>query len=971
MKKLILATLFLFLATLVFADTHTMDVGATREDEASVTIGDGSQWGRVPMDFYYKNSLYQCLYYQAELGFTAREITALKLYSDFESFYLNGATKIWLGTTHLSDLSGGYISADQLTLVYADSLQLPGGGQNHIHIDLQTPYLYLDGNLVMMVQRPMDSVYHFNSNGFRCQTGDSHRARNVYSNSIVYNPYNPPNGEPTGLYPRLTIYYNSNALQNDLGCTHLVGNTTPTVGMPATYTVNIQNGGINPQSNYQIKLMQEGGGELAALDGPPIQSMQMLPVNINWTPSQAGPISVYAKVVLAGDQFEHNNHSHPLDIIVQPEEIQVTTIGVGDQATRHPIQFSNLKSLYQCLYMQNELGFASGTITAVKLYNNFESDIQGSPIRIWLGSTNLSDLSGGYIPASQLSMVFDGNVDFPCWQNEILIPLTTPFMYTSGNLVMMVQRPMDGTFHTTYDVFKCQHGSPYRGRYVFSNREHFDPMNPPEGTPTAHYPKISLYRSSEPIINDLGCYGITGNTTPSIGDTSIYKVYIQNNGQNIQARYRILLMQEGGGNLATIVGPPIQPMQMLPVNISWIPTQEGAMSIYAKILYRDDEIEQNNTTAQLNITVQPEGTQMITFGEGNENDRIPIDISHKTSLSQTLWHEDELNLPGGTITSLQLYNHFSIGPLNSNAKIWLGSTELEDLRAGFIPAGELTLVFDGVILLPIGENEILIPLSTPYEITSGNLVMMIQRPWFSLILGSANYFKTQATAPRRTRIFYSNDSPIDPYNPPVAWDSWATDRTPQTTFFVAPLQMGSIMGVVANAINQPLEDAYISLNEGEYTVYTNSYGIYSLDAPVGIYSVTASAPGYITQTIENVEIDPNQTTHLHFVMVSETDIDDNEIPVIVTTLHPNYPNPFNPETTISYSIKDAGAVRLDIYNIKGQLVTTLVNEDKPSGHYKAVWNGRDASGGACSSGIYFYHLQAPGYRKVNKMLLSK
>lgn len=94
MKKLILATLFLFLATLVFADTHTMDVGATREDEASVTIGDGSQWGRVPMDFYYKNSLYQCLYYQAELGFTAREITALKLYSDFESFYLNGATEI-------------------------------------------------------------------------------------------------------------------------------------------------------------------------------------------------------------------------------------------------------------------------------------------------------------------------------------------------------------------------------------------------------------------------------------------------------------------------------------------------------------------------------------------------------------------------------------------------------------------------------------------------------------------------------------------------------------------------------------------------------------------------------------------------------------------------------------------------------------------------------------------------------------
>jgi flagellar hook assembly protein FlgD len=64
-------------------------------------------------------------------------------------------------------------------------------------------------------------------------------------------------------------------------------------------------------------------------------------------------------------------------------------------------------------------------------------------------------------------------------------------------------------------------------------------------------------------------------------------------------------------------------------------------------------------------------------------------------------------------------------------------------------------------------------------------------------------------------------------------------------------------------------------------------------------------------------------------------------------------------------------VSLEIFNIKGQKVRTLVNSHQASGSYQAVWNGRDDAGRQAASGIYFYKLQTPGYTTMKKMLLLK
>ena len=91
----------------------------------------------------------------------------------------------------------------------------------------------------------------------------------------------------------------------------------------------------------------------------------------------------------------------------------------------------------------------------------------------------------------------------------------------------------------------------------------------------------------------------------------------------------------------------------------------------------------------------------------------------------------------------------------------------------------------------------------------------------------------------------------------------------------------------------------------------------------------------------------------------------------MTQLFGNYPNPFNPTTSIRYSIEEPGLVSLDIYNVKGQLVKTLYHGNAEVGGHTVTWNGLDNSGNACSSGVYFYRLRTPNTSIIRKMLMLK
>ena len=95
------------------------------------------------------------------------------------------------------------------------------------------------------------------------------------------------------------------------------------------------------------------------------------------------------------------------------------------------------------------------------------------------------------------------------------------------------------------------------------------------------------------------------------------------------------------------------------------------------------------------------------------------------------------------------------------------------------------------------------------------------------------------------------------------------------------------------------------------------------------------------------------------------------VPSLIFGLGANYPNPFNPETHIAYTLSTAGPVELAIYNILGQRVRTLVQEIQVAGSYRVMWNGRNDNGVAVASGIYLSRLSSAQQVQVRRLLLLK
>ncbi|MBW6514014.1 MAG: T9SS type A sorting domain-containing protein [Candidatus Syntrophosphaera sp.] len=137
-----------------------------------------------------------------------------------------------------------------------------------------------------------------------------------------------------------------------------------------------------------------------------------------------------------------------------------------------------------------------------------------------------------------------------------------------------------------------------------------------------------------------------------------------------------------------------------------------------------------------------------------------------------------------------------------------------------------------------------------------------------------------------------------------------------------------------------------------YTDHNLANGTY-LYCVIAFYATGQSEPATIT------------------VEVNYVGNDDPGSPALVTELRGNYPNPFNPETSVSFALKEPAPVKIDIYDHKGRKVKTLVEQDFTSGRHSVVWNGRDEGGKPVASGVYFYKMTTGKYSSTRKMVLMK
>lgn len=237
---------------------------------------------------------------------------------------------------------------------------------------------------------------------------------------------------------------------------------------------------------------------------------------------------------------------------------------------------------------------------------------------------------------------------------------------------------------------------------------------------------------------------------------------------------------------------------------------------------------------------------------------------------------------------------------------------------------------------------------------------------------------------------YMNDDMIaelaNPYNPTYLVE--ALDNG-DYNFYVTSVYDGEIESEPSNDADVTIElsppDNFNAQSQSVYNVMCTwqapagastitNYRIYRDDEQVGEVTTTffidQDVPsGVYTYYATAVYDGEFESAPSNDIVIDHVEAD--ELIPTVTELRGNYPNPFNPETNISFSLCKPAKVHIEIFNIKGEKVRTLVNEELSAAYHNIVWNGKDDRGRNVSSGVFFYRMRTEDYNEVKKMLMIK
>ena len=828
--------------------TNNMNITIQASGTTIVTIGAGDQVARIPVDMFYKNSLFETIYDAA--GITAGgAITSIAFFNNFVTNLPQKPTKIWLGSTDQSDLSAGWISSTNLTLVFDGLVDYPSG-LNTIIIPLTTPFNYPGTNLVMMVNRPMDTQYFSFNDQFLSQSAGTNRCLSASSDGESYDPANPPTGwlNLSGITPK-TAFFFAPAGPNPLFGVAPSAKNFGTILLNATrlQTFTIFNSGGAPLTINSI-----------SISGSPmftIQNLPTLPYTLNsgqnttfvgrYHPTAAG---THAATITIGDNLGRATNVS----FSRSSAIDLSASRAGASRTQHAVLLSGVctdPTIYTSPYSQN-----FDTVTVPALPIDWQALVQVTNSNAYVQTTS----GDAHSLPNYVSMY---NYDNTSGDIMLIAPPLVNTLNVTGMRIKFWARgfgyPLEvgviadvadpATFTSTTTINPGEEWS----EYVVSFQTYTGGGN----TIAFRHGLGGMYEAlyiDDAVIetipqNDLAALSISGNSTPSVGMVTNYTVNVFNWGTNPQSTYTVKLFKEGNIEIASVPGPLVNPGLSVPVALSWAPTAVGNSYIYGKVILTGDQNNLNNQTPNLNVSIQPAGTMVVTVGDGTQEARMPLDMYYHNSLFETIYLSTELNFMG-IINGIAFYNDFMTDLPNMPTNIWLGTTTQTDLSTGWIPNTDMTQVFSGNVNYPSGENVITIMFPQPYLHLEGNMVMLVERPMDSVYYNSQDLFYCQTVGANRSRNVYSDQTDYDPAAPPVEGGS-LTGQFPKTSFFAIPVGVGQLSGNVYGAGNVPLANTTVQIVNGA-TVTTNAQGHYQImNIVAGTYQVTASRYGYISQTI--------------------------------------------------------------------------------------------------------------------------
>jgi len=226
------------------------------------------------------------------------------------------------------------------------------------------------------------------------------------------------------------------------------------------YTVIVKNNAHAAANNYTVRVETESGQVLAQrviTDALASLATAEHTFSITFPNSLVGNFNIKGVVAITGDERPENNQTPLFGVELLPETDAVGTIGTGTGDLQAiPFNFYYKSSVAQSIYLESEIqaalgeGIETGMITQIRYHYNSTAaaatDATTSmipAIKVYMVTTELSTLSGTWIPTNQFTLVYEGMAAIPIGRSELILNLDVPFNYTGGNLCIMTQRPWD------------------------------------------------------------------------------------------------------------------------------------------------------------------------------------------------------------------------------------------------------------------------------------------------------------------------------------------------------------------------------------------------------------------------------------------------------------------------------------------------------------------------------------------------
>ena len=397
-------------------------------------------------------------------------------------------------------------------------------------------------------------------------------------------------------------------------------------------------------------------------------------------------------------------------------------------------------------------------------------------------------------------------------------------------------------------------------------------------------------------------------------------------------------------------------------------------------IYKDDtEISQTTANAQGDYTFHNiiPGNYNITaslagnyFGSGNidvtaENQSLEIEINEYSGDLATSF----ASYPASTWTLIPNYE------LSMGVKI---STELPNIAENDIISKvkfKAPISSDqGEIYPQLWKNNTLICEMELNDFSAGDWIEQ-EFDTFVQIQNDENYFVGyRITSSTSSYAFQDNGPQVEGFGGFSRITGWGELQS-DTNLCIEPIIISNNYGIINGSLDaSQLETINFNstiVKAGNNVTHPDLDGNFTLIVTPGTYNLIAeTASG--TANLDGIEIASDEIlNNIELVFYENLDSDDFEASLPKLTLHNNYPNPFNPTTTISFDLPETGDVKLEIFNSKGQKVKTLLNEKMNSGQHSVIWNGKDMRNKNAVSGIYFYRISNKDYSETKKMMLIK